>query len=294
MSPTAETFVSLMYHNVCELPACGGTWPGFENLSPSITDYFVDGGTFASHCELIANSGNAMRADEFRATSPTASRPIAGRSRSSAAPRVLVTFDDGWRGTVDVAGPILASHGLHALLFVTTDLIGNPRFVDRTQLRELSKMFEIGSHARSHRLLAGLSDDEVRAELNDSKSLLEDLLDRDVDMIAYPGGSFDHRVLRMTRQAGYRLVFTSQPIVNDWSSAASCIGRLAVKRGTSNDTIERWLRGDVRQERLRAFGLRATKHLLGRSAYRRLRSRLIAEDVAHLEMTDLAGSGRMG
>ncbi len=290
MKSPSTPFVSLMYHNVCESPARGGIWPGFGRLSPSVTNYFVDRETFSRHCELISRSGRALEVDEFRAMFRSESRDDACKAVSGNEPRVLLTFDDGWRGTIEVGAPILEASGLQALLFVTTDLIGHPQFVGLSQLRSLTDSFVVGSHAQTHRLLAQLSDEEVRAELHSSKAMLQDILGCEVETIAFPGGSFDRRVLRMTREAGYRFVFTSQPLVNRQTAAAHPIGRLAIKSGTSIETLERWLSGDVRRERLRSMGLDGVKRVLGRAAYRRLRSRLISEDVTQLEMTDLAGA----
>ncbi len=290
MNSPSLPFVSLMYHNVCESPPRGGTWPGFGRISPSVTNYFVDGETFRRHCELISQSGRALGIGEFRAMSQPEPRGDTREVTSNDGPRVLLTFDDGWRGTVDVGGPILEAHQLQAMLFVTTDLIGHPQFVGLSLLRSLPDEFVVGSHAQTHRLLARLSDEEVRAELHNSKSMLEDILGHAVDTIAFPGGSFDRRVLRMSRDVGYRFVFTSEPAINDRMPAASPIGRLAIKSGTSIETLQRWLRGDVRRERLRAMGLGGVKRILGRAAYRHLRSRLISEDATQLEMTDLAGA----
>lgn len=286
-------FVSLMYHNVCERRASEGTWSGYECLSPSVTGYFVDQDTFRRHCTIIAESGQRFDIDRLRTLMSGRSPRESEAAGDSRLPGVLLTFDDGWRDSVDVGGPILEEHGLQALLFVTTDLIGHPFFVDRRQLQGLPSTFAVGSHARTHRLLAELPDDEVRAELADSKAVLEDILGREVDTIAFPGGAFDRRVLRMTREAGYRMIFTSMPAVNHCSrrtNSLPTIGRLAVKTGTPDETLRRWLRGDVRRERIRVRALEGAKRLLGRQTYRRLRSRLISEDATQLEMTDLAAS----
>ena len=161
-------FVSLMYHNVCALRSCDGSWPGFVNLSPSVTGYFVDRETFAGHCSILSAQGS-----------------------NSGTESVQITFDDGWRGTFDEAGPILEAHNLSAVLFVTTDLIGHPDFADRHQLAAASPTFSLGAHGRTHRLLATLPDDAVREELTTSKAVLEDILGCEVDQL-----SFSRRIVR--------------------------------------------------------------------------------------------------
>lgn len=75
------------------------------------------------------------------------------------------------------------------------------------QLREMHAAgFEIGSHGVHHRMLAKLPQDELDAELRDSKATLERELGGPALQIAYPVGgddAFDARVIRAAREAGY-------------------------------------------------------------------------------------------
>ncbi|MCA9076400.1 MAG: polysaccharide deacetylase family protein [Planctomycetaceae bacterium] len=276
--PTCDQVLSLMYHNVCRTRFADGSFPGFNALSPSITSYFVDEETFDSQCRMIAESGRAIRFDALRHRSATP---------SSAGPRVLLTFDDGWLDSVHVGGPILESHGLTAMLFVTTELIGLPDFVRKETLQKLSSTFTVGSHARTHRLLADLPDDQVRMELQVSKLTLEDILGSEVDTLAYPGGSYDPRVQRIAQEIGYRWIFTSEPTISRIESNSLRIGRVAVKSDTSIEAVSRWLTGDVRAESRRAMALATAKRIMGRRLYRTVRTRLLNEQTDHLEMTDL-------
>ncbi len=273
-----DRLVSLMYHNVCPTRRVDGTFPDFHNLSPSITTYFVDADTFDRHCGVIAAGGRAIGFDELR--HPTPSDP-------SQPPRVLLTFDDGWRDCVEVGGPILVAHGLHAMLFVTTDLIGHRDFVGLETLRSLPSQFCVGSHAKTHRFLSDLSDADVTLELRESKAVLEDILGHEVNSLAYPGGSFDRRVERIAAEVGYQWIFTSEPSVAQHSKGPLRIGRVPVKADTSTKTIARWVRGDLRREQRRAIALAAAKRLMGRRLYRTLRSCMLSEKAGQLEMTDL-------
>lgn len=49
----------------------------------------------------------------------------------------------------------------------------------------------IGAHTVTHPILAGISDDQARAEMRNSKYWLEDLLDEPVALFAYPNGKRD-------------------------------------------------------------------------------------------------------
>ncbi len=67
-----------------------------------------------------------------------------------------------------------------------------------------SPLIELGSHTHSHHLLTSLSDDELRFELQRSKSLLEKITGRKVESIAFPDGFYDKRVIDFSVNEGYK------------------------------------------------------------------------------------------
>jgi glycosyltransferase involved in cell wall biosynthesis/peptidoglycan/xylan/chitin deacetylase (PgdA/CDA1 family)/SAM-dependent methyltransferase len=67
--------------------------------------------------------------------------------------------------------------------------------------------FEIGSHGMTHAPLTDLDDDALRAELVDSRRMIQTRLGVDCLSIAYPDNRTDDRVLRAARDAGYELGF---------------------------------------------------------------------------------------
>ncbi len=85
------------------------------------------------------------------------------------------------------------------------------------------EIIEIGSHGSSHRLLTAVSSAEARAELIDSKQILEQNLNRPVDVVAYPNGAYDDTIKEMAIAAGYRGAFTV-------GSAADNLDRFALPR----------------------------------------------------------------
>jgi peptidoglycan/xylan/chitin deacetylase (PgdA/CDA1 family) len=75
----------------------------------------------------------------------------------------------------------------------------------------------VGSHGVTHRALSRLPEDEQRAELVDSKRLLESEVGREVSALAYPygwPGAYDATTGRLARDAGYRAAFTAHEGVN--------------------------------------------------------------------------------
>lgn len=141
----------------------------------------------------------------------------------------LLTFDDGFLGVHDHAGPVLDKLGWPATVFLVSSLIGkrdswcevhNPSgatypLMDAGQIRVLQERgFRFESHTRRHADLPTLDDDALRDELQGARAELEDLLGRSVAYLAYPFGRYDERVLDAARAAGYAAAFSTQPGFN--------------------------------------------------------------------------------
>jgi len=79
--------------------------------SVPFSDLHVTKATFEQHCRLIANACNAISLSEFREARRNG-RDLPRRS-------VIVTFDDGYRGVLEHALPILERYGMPATVFVS-------------------------------------------------------------------------------------------------------------------------------------------------------------------------------
>lgn len=68
---------------------------------------------------------------------------------------------------------------------------------------------ELGSHSVSHITLSNIRDKEkLKAEINDSKILIEKHTGRKVNIFAFPNGNYNEEVLRQCRLTGYKHVLT--------------------------------------------------------------------------------------
>jgi len=115
---------------------------------------------------------------------------------------IVCTFDDGYKGLVENAEPILSAYGFDATVFICTGLIGLDntwnnkdatlrRHLDENDLKTLiGKNWEIASHGVTHRNLLKLSDLEIEYELSTSKEYLESLQGYS-DSYAYPYGAYN-------------------------------------------------------------------------------------------------------
>jgi peptidoglycan/xylan/chitin deacetylase (PgdA/CDA1 family) len=84
---------------------------------------------------------------------------------------------------------------------------------------------EIGSHTVTHPILTRTDAMQLRAELRQSKALLEMMLKRPVDLFCYPNGDYDQQVVRETAAAGYRSAVTT-----DFGLNGSQVAPLLLKR----------------------------------------------------------------
>lgn len=99
---------------------------------------------------------------------------------------------------------------------------------------------EFGSHTVTHPILSKMGDAaKLRAELNESKAIIERETGRSVVALAYPVGGRDalnDTVIQATAEAGYRFAFTYQSGVNRLNESSRFqLKRLQVERYTSRN-----------------------------------------------------------
>ena len=131
---------------------------------------------------------------------------------------VVITFDDGWRTTYEIALPILKKYGFPATLFAYTDLMNsNKMALTWKRLRELDKggVIDVQCHTKSHRNLHMKPDENLKGylatletELIKSRETLKRKIGKECRYLAYPYGATNHLVVAMARKAGYRAAFT--------------------------------------------------------------------------------------
>jgi peptidoglycan/xylan/chitin deacetylase (PgdA/CDA1 family) len=137
----------------------------------------------------------------------------------SARGAVLLTFDDGYQSTFDLAFPILHDLGLRALLFIPSGLVGKTAtwleqvpdtpLMDADHLRELAANgIEVGAHGMEHVSMPGLSDAELRRNTKDARDALGDVLGTAPRVFAYPDGRFDARAAAAVERAGFTAAFS--------------------------------------------------------------------------------------
>ncbi|MHB1099235.1 MAG: polysaccharide deacetylase family protein [Burkholderiales bacterium] len=195
-APPSPGFRILLYHAV-----------GTKIAEDRLGIYTISPNLFERHVEaLAAYSGNAF------AELPDG---LSGEERL----RTAVTFDDGYRDNLLVAAPILLKHGIPFTVFVSTAFVQkrDSNYLSPEETKELAALpgVTIGAHGATHIPLTQCSDAELKAELEDSRHYLEDLLGKSVKTMSYPHGAVDRRVRDGVEKAGYTMAACSRFDIND-------------------------------------------------------------------------------
>jgi peptidoglycan/xylan/chitin deacetylase (PgdA/CDA1 family) len=135
----------------------------------------------------------------------------AGTERASGL--VGITFDDGYENFLYAAVPILERYGFSATVFAVGGMLGaesawddRPRMklLGAEGIREVTRRgMKVGSHGMSHIRLSGLRAACLEEEMVESRRLLGEVLDKEVEGFCYPYGSVDGAATRAAARAGY-------------------------------------------------------------------------------------------
>ncbi len=116
---------------------------------------------------------------------------------------VTTSWDDGDRADLRVAG-MLRSRDIQGTFYVPNTRYAAHPLLSPAELKTISfEGFEIGAHSVSHKLLWGLSAEELAREVSPCKPFLEDIIGKEVRMFCYPKGRYDANVITTLKDAGY-------------------------------------------------------------------------------------------
>ena len=172
---------------------------------------------------------------------------------------VILTFDDGYRSTIDIAWPVLRAHAFDAMTFLVAGQIGGTNAWDPTErpspLLSASDVLALqregmtfGSHTRTHRPLTRLPLAVVEEELGASRRDLEELLGEPVSTIAYPFNNQNRVIRQVARRVGYVAGMRGTGRMNRRGTDPLALRRIRVDYRMSVGDLrwrlfrERWLR----------------------------------------------------
>ena len=127
---------------------------------------------------------------------------------------VILTFDDGFESFASQAVPIMKSYGFVGIDYVVPGFIDRPGYMSHAQLSQVvAAGMIIGAHTMDHVCLPRMSYSVARAEIVESRQILQQWTGQPVLDFAYPYGCSSPRDANLVAQAGFR-----EAVVTDGSS----------------------------------------------------------------------------
>ena len=160
---------------------------------------------------------------------------------------VVITIDDGYRATHEVAFPILRKYGFPATLFLYTDFVGAPDALTWAQMREMiaSGTFAVQPHSKSHSNLAVRQADEnearyrerVRREIEVPVEAIRRELGTRTQVFAFPYGDVNDVVAAELRSRGIEMGVTVTPGGNAFYAPPLMLRRTMIFGGDDLDAF---------------------------------------------------------
>lgn len=186
---TSMNIPILVYHHVREQEGWShDTWSWKMTVAPSF---------FEKHLQhMVAQGYTSIDLDSLVAI-------MEGRMAGPLKP-VVLTFDDNNLNAYEAGVPLMEKYGITATFYQIADKLDSATTIDREKTLDLLRRgFDIQSHTMTHRVLTGLSVEQMDWELKESKRILEELTGKPINHVAYPGTAHNATVRERTKLAGY-------------------------------------------------------------------------------------------
>jgi peptidoglycan/xylan/chitin deacetylase (PgdA/CDA1 family) len=261
---------SLMYHDVYS-DAASPEDSGFPGAGAAV--YKLPCSSFKAHLERLANT---LATPPSILTRPDGPHDLPDPGSWS------LTFDDGGVSAFDLIAPLLEERGWRGHFFITTSRIGEPGFLNPSQIRSLHERgHRIGSHSHTHpERISALTPPDIALEWSASLRRLSEIVGEKVFLASVPGGYYSAAVGAAAAEVGVRILFHSEPVHRaSRVGAPDCVllGRYAIKGKTSAQTAASLALGSPGPRfRMRfCWSLRGVAKRLSGAGYVRLRRSLL-------------------
>lgn len=197
----------LMYHHIDDVP---------KGASPSVVSMYITPKVFEQQMAyLLAYNYKTLSTEEFSQILQTGKNPP---EKS-----VLITFDDGTRGQYTNAFPILKKYNLKATFFI----VSQRSAIFPKELKEMANAgMSIESHSATHQNLKKLTtQEEINYQIGSSKIQIQNITEKNVNAIAFPGCEWDKRTLNAMSASGYKLGFSCGKNIDHYYSDRFVISR---------------------------------------------------------------------
>ncbi len=213
----------------------------YHRFGPRASQLVVTPAAFEAQMDYLARNGYHVL---------PLSRVLAFLERGEPVPRksVVLTIDDGFRSTHEVAFPILRKYGFHATVFLYSDFVGAPDAMTWPQMKEMesSGLVDIQPHSKTHAnltlRLAGETDakyrERLRTEVDAPIRAIQERLAVPSTTYAFPYGDVNEAVVDLLKRHGIRMGVTVTPGGNGFFAYPFMLHRSMVFGGDSLDAFK--------------------------------------------------------
>lgn len=198
----------LMYHSISN-----------NSASEGLTALRITQDSFNDQMKYLKDNGYyTLTMDEIN-DFITKNKPIPEKS-------VALTFDDGYEDNYTNVYPVLKQYGFKATIFVVASSVDkNSEYLTSAQLKEMqSNGIDIESGTNENIKLADLTSSQQLKNLQSAKQTLETILNKKVNYVSYPFGSYNANTLDAANKAGYLLGLSRD---GKWSYKADGVYKLS-------------------------------------------------------------------
>jgi len=199
-------------------------------------------------------------------------------SLSNESDQPILTFDDGHKSNFKAAELIGQINGGVADFFVNPNTVGTENYLNWSELKKMNDMgMSIQSHSLDHVYLSDLSYSKQKQQLECSKKIIEDKLGGEVEILAPPGGRFNHDTVELCHYLGYKHLSVSKP--GRWTGGYIS-PRIAVLQTTPVNSLINCAKEEtsfIRKQVLKYQFTGLAKKALGNRTYDFVRSKILGD-----------------
>ena len=208
--------------------------------------------TKESFCEQM----NYLHENNYNVISLSSLIEMLEKKRPLKKKTLVITFDDGYKTNYDIAFPLLSQYSFTATIFITTGAIGKVNdwddiegvkglpILSAEEIKEMERGgIDFGVHTDTHPDLTAISPEMIRAEINLSKTKLENLIGKEVTHFAYPYGKYTDEVRTMVKECGIKAACTTKPGLSNDRSDLFLLNRSGVFTNASINGFKTRLNG---------------------------------------------------
>lgn len=160
---------------------------------------------------------------------------------------VVVTIDDGYRSTYDIAWPILKKYGFPATVYLYTDFVGAPDALTWAQMKEMTAgAVDIQPHSKTHSNLTlrlpGETEaryrDRIRTEVDAAIDVIGHRLGEKTLSYAFPYGDVNDTVVDFLKAKDVRMGVTVTPGGNPYYAPPIMLRRSMIFGGDDLDAFK--------------------------------------------------------